>query len=181
MRKSIAVRLLMMSLCLAGVLAFSAAYHRVRAQNQQPTSPLNLTHETGAPANGSHALGATYFSWANSQIMVGTGYQPVDPPLTAPCAASGGCTIGIEQHVQVGLNYTANNRWAMCTQVDGNFIHTPGCPFQGLMPTDGFYVVGAFAQQAHVTQGNHVLQTFVYTDFGVQVETYSVIYRVYNP
>jgi len=161
------------------------AYHRVHAQSQAASSQLPVTGDSGSTAGltgGEHVLDATLFNWGNDDgVPIGPGYQPIDRPTTIRCLSPRGCTIGFEQHIQLGGNATASNDWGICTFVDGAYIHTPGCPFQGNLPTDGSNTVGTFAQQTSVNFGPHTVQTFVYTTAGAEKDTYNIIYRVYRP
>lgn len=131
---------------------------------------------------GAHVLDATLFNWGNDDsVPIDPGYQPIDRLTAINCVDAHGCTIGFEQHIQLGGNKTEGNEWGICTFVDGNYVYTPGCPFQGNLPTDGTYTVGTFAQQTSVSFGPHTVQTFVYTTNGGQKDTYNIIYRVYHP
>ena len=168
----------------AGVGLFGA-YHRVMAQNRANSPQLPITSSALAPATltgGEHTLTATLFSWGNdNSIPIAPGYQPIDSPLTIKCPFADGCTIGFEQHVQLGGNGIPNNSWGICTFVDGAYIFIPGCPFQAHLPTDGSDTVGNFAQQTSVPFGPHTVQTFVFTFNGAKKDTYNIIYRVYHP
>ncbi|HEY6290932.1 MAG TPA: hypothetical protein VI455_05125 [Terriglobia bacterium] len=185
MAKTHVRKLAVLVLCLAASIAPFAAYHSGRAQSQEAVKAApQPTTEAVTPAavtGGAHALSATYFSWGNIQREVSSGYQALDAPTKVSCQFASGCTIGVEQQVQVGLVKTSNNGWAICTQVDGNYIDTPGCAWQGYIPPDGFYIVGSFSQQTSVAFGNHTVQTFIYTTYGAQEDTYNIIYRVYQP
>ena len=186
MEKAQIRRIATIVLCAVAAIAPFAAYHRGRAQAQESAKAGSLqpTTEAVTPAavtGGAHALSATYFSWGNIQREVGAGYQAIDAPTKVSCQSASGCTIGVEQQVQVGLVKTSNNGWAICTQVDGNYIDTPGCAWQGYIPPNGFYIVGSFAQQTSVAFGSHTVQTFIYTTYGAQEDTFNIIYRVYQP
>jgi hypothetical protein len=184
MKKVQITRLATITLIAVSVALF-AAYRRVEAQGHTTSSQLPIMGQSASSTGltgGGHVLDATLFNWGNDDsVPINPGYQPVDTPTKITCGHPNGCTIGFEQHVQLGGNSTANNEWGICTFVDGNYIHTPGCPFQGNLPTDLSNTVGAFAQQTSVTFGPHVVQTFVYTTGGAQLDTYNIIYRVYHP
>ena len=56
----------------------------------------------------------------------------------------------------------------------------PNCPFLGVIPSDGTYVAGSFAQNTSVSPGTHTVQTFVYTDNGANRSIYEIQYQVYR-
>jgi hypothetical protein len=171
-------------LCAGIAIGVGTARRYARAQDQGSARPMEAPGGNSSPAaltSGVHSLAATYLSTSIFNREVGPSYQPLDQAITIVCGNPAGCTIGVEQHVQVGLSTKPNNGWAICTQVDGNYIETPGCAWQGYLPDDSFYVVGSWAQQTSVAVGKHTVQTYIYTDDGVQEDDYSIVYRVYNP
>src|SRR5580658_6816790 len=113
----------------AAAMGLFAAHHSVKAQAQTQSAQLPTMREgtaLPAPSGNAHFLDSTLFHWGNdNSVAVGSGYQPIDDSITINCLAPNGCTIGIEQHVQMGGNGTANNSWGICTFVDGSYIHTP--------------------------------------------------------
>ena len=146
---------------------------------QNNNSPLKSTGQEAEQmiALAPHALLNTYFRHSNSLVYAGAGFATIDPPATVICPST--CTIGVEQNVQL-IGVTQNNRWAVCTAVDGNFIGTPACPFLGIVPI-GTYGTGSFAQQAAgIPAGTHTVQTYLYSDFGAQRSIYNLIYRIYG-
>lgn len=171
-------------LCAGIAIGLGTARRYARAQDQGSARPMEAPGGNSSPAaltSGVHSLAATYLSTSIFNREVGPSYQPLDQAITIVCGNPAGCTIGVEQHVQVGLSTKPNNGWAICTQVDGNYIETPGCAWQGYLLDNSFYVVGSWAQQTSVAVGKHTVQTFIYTDDGVQEDDYSIVYRVYNP
>ena len=70
----------------------------------------------------------------------------------------------------------------ICTQVDGAFMAEPLCPFLGVVPSDGSFLAGSFAQsKTGVSVGNHTVQSFLFTNNGGSRNIYEIVYRVYVP
>jgi hypothetical protein len=181
-------RLVALGVTVAGAAVLLAAYHHVRAQegDSHPVTPLQVTGAPLSPStltSGSHVLLTTLINWGNdNNVPVGSGYQPVDLPTTVNCPSTSGCTIAVEAQLQLGGNGKTLNAWAICAQVDGNYIHTPGCPFQGYLPVSmSVWTVGSWSQQTSVSAGDHTVETSVYTDYGAFKDTYNIVYRVYAP
>jgi len=151
-------------------------------QSASAASPLagKVAPGTPNPVSGAKTLRVTLVSQDNNLVAVGAGFQAVDAVTSINCPAAS-CTFSAEQNLQV-QNSIAGNRWAICTAVDGNFMNQPLCPYLGTLPSDSSYVGGSFSQsQIGVAGGVHTLQTYVYTDFGVNRSIYSIIYRIYTP
>jgi hypothetical protein len=125
-------------------------------------------------------LVSTTQSYSNGVGAVGAGFQAMDSLLNFTCPAAT-CTISAEQNAQVdGL--TTGNEWAICTQVDGNYMAQPNCPFLGYVSSDGSFVTGGFVQNMNgVAKGNHTIQTFIYTVNGANLGIYNITYRLYTP
>jgi hypothetical protein len=140
-----------------------------------------VAEQPSAPVVTGRKLKTTAISQDGGTVTVGSGFQPIDGVTTLVCpGTSGNCTIEADQHVQVSGS-TANNAWAICTQVDGAFMNQPVCPYQGYVP-NGSYGTGSFAQfKTSVPFGNHTVQTFLYTSYGATRNIYSITYRVYKP
>ncbi|HEV3279258.1 MAG TPA: hypothetical protein VG860_20880 [Terriglobia bacterium] len=171
-------------LCAGIVIGLGTAYRYAGAQDQGSSRPMEAPGANSSPATltpGALSLVATYLSASINNREVGPSYQPLDRPIIIACDNPRGCTIGVEQHVQVGLSTKSNNGWAICTQVDGKYIELPGCAWQGYLTDDAFYVVGSWAQQTNVSFGKHKVQTYIYSDNGIQEDDYSIIYRLYSP
>jgi len=151
-------------------------------QSASAASPLTgkVAPGTPDPVSGAKTLRVTLISQDNNLVAVGAGFQPVDAATTINCPAAS-CTFSAEQNLQV-QNSIAGNRWAICTSVDGTNMNQPLCPFLGNLPSDSSYVAGSFSQsQIGVPGGVHTIQTFVYSDSGLNRSIYSIIYRVYTP
>ena len=181
-------RLVGVSVTVAAAVTLLAAYHHPRAQegDLHEVTPLTVSGAPSSPSalnGGPHALITTLINWGNdNNVALGSGYQPVDLPTPVHCPNAAGCTIGVEAHVQLGGNGKSTNAWAICAQVDGNYISTPGCPFQGYLPVSTYlWTVGSWSQQTSVPAGDHPVETSVYTDYGAFKDTYNIIYRVYPP
>jgi hypothetical protein len=162
--------------CMTAILLSTAG---LWAQSKPPSSP-----STRAGINiitNNRKLFETWISEANDLVTVGSGFQAVDNPITINCPAPNLCTFAAEQNLQVNGS-TSGNRWAICTEVDGNFMSEPLCPFLGLVSSDGTYIAGSFVQTMHgLSPGQHTVQTFVYSDLGLSRSIYAIVYRVYGP
>jgi hypothetical protein len=111
-------------------------------------------------------------------VAVGAGFQPIEPVLTSLfCPGPRPCVITAEQNVQV-RGTAANNRWAICTQVDGAFMNEPVCPFLGFVPVNSFGA-NSFEQHESVAPGNHFVRSFLFTDFGADRSIYHMEYSIY--
>lgn len=140
-----------------------------------------------APAAGNpEVFGAplkTYVNQSSSSQTVGPGFQPVDAPTRVTCVTpafvrGASCTLEADQNVQV-TGSAPNNRWAICTQVDGVFALEPTCPFLGIVPTTPFQA-GSFMQtMTGLDPGPHTVQTFLYSDAGANRSIYTLVYRIY--
>ncbi len=150
---------------------------------QSAVSPLTVVGND-ISIGGSHTLYATVVHYNNTPTLKTGGFQPLDDATTVTCPDGGGsCLIEFDQYLQIGDN-TTNNRWAICSKLDGVFVSTPNCPYQGYTHLAGeyFYKVGSFVQFAgSVSPGTHTVRTFVNSDDGLAAATWSIIYRVYQP
>ena len=168
--------LMLFMLLIGTVISLSAQSSSSPMASAEVENPLAL--------GGAHVLYQTFVNYGNAVAAVGAGFQPLDAVTTVFCPGTGPCTIGAEQNVQIN-DTKIGNRWAICTQVDGVFMSTPNCPFQGFTNNNGteyLYHTGSFAQHtAGVTRGFHRVQTFVYSDAGLNESIYTIIYRVYRP
>ena len=148
-----------------------------------PGSPRRGTvqvRHTTAPVSGAKTLRVSLISQNSDLVAVGPGFVAVDSPITISCPVAS-CTFEVDQNLQASTT-VANNRWAICTQLDGSFMSEPSCPYLGKLPSDGSYQAGTFVQTAtHVPNGTHTVQTFIYTDFGGNRSIYAMVYRVYTP
>lgn len=116
----------------------------------------------------------------NAVVAIGAGFQSLTGAVTINCPGPGGCLLEVDQHAQV-RGTTANNRWAICTRVDGVDMTNPSCPFLGVVPSNGFFVAGAFAQsKGSLAPGNHAVQTFIYTDNGGSRGNFQITHRIYK-
>ncbi len=119
--------------------------------------------------------GTTYFVNGYLGTTVSSGFAAVDGLTSIKCAKT--CTIEVDQNVQV-ISSDSSNRWAICTEIDGTYIGN--CPYLGYAPT-AFYGTGTWLQSATLAKGTHKVQDFVYSDDGLDVDTYSFAYRVFTP
>jgi hypothetical protein len=169
-------------LVIAGAFAVLAAAPSRSVQGRSlegsPTSGFTKTMPQTLIFN--RKLQSTTQSYSNNATSVGAGFVVIDSPLTFKCPA-GGCTVSAEQNVQVAGS-VADNRWAICTTLDGTYMSQPNCPYLGYVTSDGSYEAGSFVQNASgVTAGTHTLQTQLYTDDGGTLSIYNIVYRLYTP
>jgi hypothetical protein len=164
-----------------GIALLGARYHaRAEAGNARPNSPVKWSGPIPPPISlANHTLTGTYIDEGDLVSVVGSGFQPVDTPVTITCGNSAGCTIGAEHWLQVGGQSATGNRWAICTEVDGTVQFL--CPFQGYVPSDGSYATGSFNLAVAVTQGTHTVQEVLYTDDGAEIGDYNNTYHRYKP
>lgn len=153
------------------------------AQEASPTEGLP-TFNAPAPAAllANRVLKKTYVNAGSDSVALPSGFQPIDNATTVSCpGTSGVCAIEVEQHLQVSSG-VANNRWAICTQVDGAFLSNPSCPFVGPAQNNGFFDARSFTQTGSgLSFGNHTVRSFVFSDFGINRSIYEITYRIYKP
>jgi len=158
------------------------ASHAAAPRSSHATGPLasKVAPAQPGPVSGAKTLRVSLISQNSDLVAVGPGFVAVDSPITINCPVAS-CTFEVDQNLQASTA-VANNRWAICTQLDGSFMAEPLCPFLGKLPSDGSYQAGTFVQTAtHVATGVHTVQTFIYTDFGGNRSIYAMVYRVYTP
>lgn len=169
-------------LVIAGALAvLSAAPTRSTENRSLRGSPISgLTKTQPQTLIFNRTLRSTTQSYSNNEGSVAAGFVDIDSPITFKCP-TGGCTVSAEQNVQVSGSIS-DNRWAICTTVDGTYMSQPECPYLGYVPSDGSFAAGSFVQNmSGVTPGNHTLQTQLYTDDGGTLSIYNIVYRLYTP
>ena len=140
------------------------------AQANQPMAPVTTVNKI---------LRHSRFTSENAPAAIGAGFQPLGPPITVNCPGPGSCLLEVDQHAQV-RGSTANNKWAICTRVDGVPMNNPACPFLGTVPSNNTYVGGAFAQTQSISAGDHAVQSYIYTDLGGTRGVYQFTHRVYK-
>jgi len=181
MNKSFKFAVCLLTIVLAaGAITCMAAENPKTAQagpavgNAPQNAPLGLIFN--------RKLVSTSQSWdCCSAVAIDPGFVALDNPVNFTCPKGGTCTVSAEQNVQVSGS-TSANRFAICTEVDGNIIQEPSCPYLGTVPSDGSYIAGSFVQNmSAVPSGNHTLQTFVYTDNGGDRAIFNITYRLYRP
>ena len=113
-------------------------------------------------------------------VAVAGGFQPLDAISTLPCpAAAVDCVIVAEQNVQM-RSATANNNWAICTQVDGAFLTNPSCPFLGPPAFLNTFTTNSAAQSSGaLAPGAHNVQTFIFTSAAADRGIYEITYSIY--
>jgi len=173
------------SVLVAAVVVTFGAYRHVRAQEAAKPTMMNITGKRRAPVglSGKHVLIESAFSQGLSGVaLTGGTYTELDKEIKFNCKNKAGCTLAAEMNAEVGANFSALNKWAVCLQVDDKNLDTPLCPYQNYMQTDGSYTSGSFVQQASVAPGTHRVQTYLWADTtGAKAGIYDIVYRLYTP
>jgi hypothetical protein len=181
--KSVRFALAMATAAMIG-LASTVGYSATSTKATSP-APMPLTEApTRQAVAGSPivpVLVTTSYSVSSKLVAVGPGFQPMDSAKTLTCPTGKGvCRIEADQAVQVTGGVGGFNRWAVCTQVDGIFMNRPSCPFLGLINPSSFQSAAFSQQQSAVSEGDHTVRTFIYTDTGAQLGNYSIQYHIYQ-
>lgn len=153
-----------------------------------PPSPADSVGTLGNVGNdvslgGPFTLYQTYAKYSNTPVVVGSGYRAVDDGTTFTCPESS-CLVEFDEFVQISGAQPGESGWSICAAVDGNYVNTPNCPSLGSPyppESDYIYTVGSFIQFATVSSGAHTLQTFVYSQYGLTKDIWSLVYRIYTP
>jgi hypothetical protein len=131
---------------------------------QDRSSPAGTSGKPSAPAvttSDPEALQYSVLQWQPCCVNLLAGFNlAFSTTLTCPTS---GCTFGFQDMIQVGQSSAASNHWAICALVDNSFVNPP-CPFQGIVPTGGFFAVGNSLQNWHASAGAHKLDVYVYVD-----------------
>jgi hypothetical protein len=177
-------RLLILVVATAGFAIWGGVQVFASSHVDRGSSPLakaSASQATGTET--STTLLKTFVNQSSDSEALPSGFQPIDGPTSISCAVpgvlhGGSCTLEVDQNVQL-IGSTANNAWAICTQVDGVFIGQPVCPFLGFVPVAS-YAAGSFMQTATgISPGHHTVQTFLYTNAGATRSIYTIVYRLF--
>jgi hypothetical protein len=174
--------------CLAAAVLLFVAFHRMRAQGDRPSHVIPAAQALSLHQNhGNHGrfgphenLLATYFAEGDlypAGVETAGQFLPLDDPTTFVCPAREGCTLEIDQSVQVGGQETAGNTWGPVVYVDG--LPTSYSPMVGEVPTDLSYALVTSNQTTAVTQGTHTVQSLAWSTYGMGLGTYNIVYRVF--
>ncbi len=155
---------------------------RGTAAAQPSSSPAPLSGPAAPPAtvttSTTETLQYSVIQYTGAGTALSPGFNAVFQTVVN-CPAFG-CTFGFEDMIQVGLSGTTGNRWAICGEVDGNFINPP-CPFQGVVPEGLYETRNSLQSWVHVGAGAHTLTVLVYVDAAATLGNCEAIYRVYAP
>lgn len=164
--------------CSAVLLMLAGTGTVLVAQSGQAIVESNEAPAPGAATiSGIEVLKATRIA-TGVGTTVPSGFQPIHDPIVIKCPGIGKCTYEAQQHVQV-TGAVANNKWAILTQIDGSWILGA---YVGLVPDNGYYQGGNFVETKNgLAKGNHTVQTFVYSDSGLTVANWTIVYKVYKP
>jgi len=159
---------------------FAGIQHAVAGGSSEPGPAPSAEGEAPQFFSSKLKLQSTAIYSDNNVVTVGSGYQPLHDPVAIRCPGPSPCVLAAEQHQQV-RSATAGNRWTVCTKVDGVFLTMPTCPFYDAADADGVFHVGSFSQSdVGFGVGRHTVQSFLYSDFGVEDAHTSITYRVYG-
>jgi hypothetical protein len=158
----------------------------------------------GAPAGPSSAVSSNQTtpaaqaaaSGAKKQTLLGTYVESgngagetlapetsvaLDPVNKLTCPSGTTCTITATISVQlVDHNKDASNLYCMPWQLDGNDAGEQG-PFVNETSTDGLLNGATWTdQQSGVATGKHTVQSFVFTQKGANLASWTVTYDIYD-
>jgi len=105
------------------------------------------------------------------------GFTTIDT-VKIKCTKASGCTIGLENMVQLISQSVDGNSWAIAVSVDGSYL--PNSPYIGQAQTE-YFTVGETRNSAAVSQGTHTLQVQVFTSYDATLGDYQIDYTVYEP
>jgi hypothetical protein len=176
---------------LAAAVVLFAAFCHLRAQEEKrPSTATSLASAQVEPqtselavAGVPHRLLATYVNHGNldGELQSGTVFLPLDSLTSIKCPNPTGCTLEVEQNVEVGGVTYADNGWVAFPLLDGG---VPGASYifsAGNTLTDGNNSVGTCDSTFSMTYGTHTVRTLVASTYGVRVYAYNINYRVYAP
>lgn len=175
---------------LAAAVVLFAAYHHVRAQEKRPNNlmsaaPANVEAQTSeaAVAGIPHSLLATYINSGNldGESEAGTEFLALDSLTSIRCPNHAGCTLEVEENVELGGSTAAGNGFNIFPLIDGA---PPGASYitsAGQTLPDGGLAVTTCVSTYSITYGTHTIQTSVVSTYGMNVGHYNNSYRVYAP
>ena len=169
LKKSFAIAALSAVAVLAGVSA--SAY----ASSFGPQLPGQMSLRPVPP--GTHKLTLSVLHTGSGGSLA-AGFNTIDS-TSFSCGNAAGCTYGFNTMVQVGPQSASGVLWAICAVADGNYA-SPGCPYQGAIPTTN-YSVGGSRQSITVSQGTHTLSIQVYVGAASTLGEFETDYLQYKP
>jgi hypothetical protein len=99
------------------------------------------------------------------------------------CSNAAGCEYENDDMIQVGADASglANNRWAICAQIDGLPLDPP-CPYAGHVPKGtSYYETRNSIQTLHAGPGSHKLQVYVFIEGAASLGNGTSVWRQYVP
>jgi hypothetical protein len=174
-------------LSLAAAIVLFAGYSRLRAEGGKSTTihggtsvhPSVKVNSDVVTLSTIHNLLGTVITQGNSGAVNPAGtYTTIDSPVTVNCPYEGGCTLEVEQNVQVDSTENENLYGTIFT-VDG--YYNGDAPYLGETNIDGALVTGTSVGSVALTHGTHTLQSSVLSYYGLTVDVYHISYRVYAP
>jgi hypothetical protein len=145
------------------------------------TATVSAVHPAGVGA-GKQTLLATYIESGNGDGETLTPEQStaLDGVNKVTCPSGDTCTITATISVQlVDHNKDASNLYCVPWELDGNQAGEQA-PFIGETSTDGLLTGDTWTdQQSGVAAGKHTVQSFVFTQKGASLASWTVTYNVY--
>jgi len=99
------------------------------------------------------------------------------------CSNAAGCEYENDDMIQVGVDASslANNRWAICAQIDGRPLNPPR-PYAGHVPKGtSYYETRNSIQILHAGPGSHKLQVYVFIEGAASLGNGTSVWRQYIP
>jgi hypothetical protein len=177
--KRSAVVMLGLALVAGGGASALAAGHALSHDSAASPEAAGVTDSRSSIATATQ-LEDTTIVQSDDEVVIPSGKHQLGAVVTLTCPGATTCTLEADQYVQ--LTGTAdNNRWAVCTHVDGQILTEPMCPYLGLVP-NGFYGTGSYVQtMTGLTPGTHKVKTVVIAKRGARVTSHVAVYRMYTP
>jgi hypothetical protein len=187
MRRAIYITATVAVLLVASRYAFTQGSQETKGKNP-PASVVVPTSPVPAALASNRVLQRIYlFRGTGPSSIPASTWTAFDSPHTIQCpGTTGTCTITSDISLQVGQATTASNDTAVALAVDGTIVctvdATGGCHYSIEAPQDGKFVeANELNQFSGVGLGNHIVQTFVWSDNGAVGGFYNVRVTVYKP
>ncbi len=152
------------------------------ASARTPSAAISSAVHPTAVGAGKQTLLATYIESGNGdgETLAPEQSSALDSLNKVTCPSGDTCTITATISVQlVDHNKDAGNLYCVPWELDGNEAGEQG-PFIGETSTDGLLTGDTWTdQQSGVTAGKHTVQSFVFTQKGASLGSWTVTYNVY--
>jgi hypothetical protein len=160
----------------AGGAVFAASAHSRASVVQGATTSGAITKET---------LKATYVEDGDAGATESAEtYLPIDPVDTISCPAAKGHTCTVEMTISLEASSPtghAGNDLAVPWKINGTFTGLDG-PWLGETSTDETQSEYVYSDFEHgLTPGNHTVQAFAFSLYGIDIADWSITYEVFLP